>query len=351
MRGTGKKYIRIAWCTQRGEALAKKLTRELSAQTAYVACFRDLDESLTEWAQAGFALHQPLLFIGAVGIALRTVAPLAADKLSDSPVVVMDEAGRYVIPVLSGHMGGANALARTLAGIMDATPVITTATDVHGLFSIDDFARRNGLRIGNREGIRKVSSRLLSGKRIGLRSSASVAPVNFSGEKPKEVELLLEGDSRRADAVITRNPDENSEEDPPLYLIPRDLVLGMGCRKGVTFEKMKEFVFQTIAETNLDGESIQCIASIDRKGEEPGLMMLAQYLGVPFRVYTSEELRIIPDGEFHDSPFVQENMGVGNVCERAAFLASDGGEQILPKTRGDGMTLSIYRREFWNIEW
>lgn len=354
MSGAGKKILRIAWCTRRGEVLAEKFASELSTHTSYVTCFRRNEESLAEWAEAGFALHQPIVFIGALGIAVRTIAPLASDKLTDSPVLVMDEIGRYVIPVLSGHMGGANALAREIAQILDATPVITTATDVNELFSIDDFARRNGLRIGNREGIRKVSSKILTGKSIRLQTDVS---VHFSGEKPEPVMLLADGDKDKerntvkADAVITRNPEMEADDGTPLYLIPRDLVLGLGCRKGVPFNHLKDFVFQILDETGLERSDVRCIASIDRKAEEPGLMMLAQYLGVPFLVYTAEELRAVPDCGFHESSFVRENMGVGNVCERAAYIASEGGRQILPKTQGQGMTLSIYRQNQWHLEW
>lgn len=348
MSGTGKKILRMAWCTRRGEVLAERLACKLSVHTPYVTQFRKAQESLTEWAKAGFDLHQPLVFIGALGIAVRTIAPLADDKLTDSPVLVMDEIGRYVIPVLSGHMGGANALAREIAQILDVTPVITTATDANGLFSIDDFARRNGLRIGNREGIRKVSRKVLSGQSIDLRTSVTAA---FSGEKPESVILLDEDNATQADVVITRDPEMKVTDEALLHLIPKDLVIGMGCRKGVSFDNLKEFVLRTLTDEGLDQSDVRGIASIDRKAEEPGLMMLAQYLGVPFFVYTAEELRNISDENFHDSPFVQKNMGVGNVCERAAFIASDGGQRLLPKTKGEGMTLSIYRQNHWHLEW
>ncbi|MDO4383040.1 MAG: cobalt-precorrin 5A hydrolase [Eubacteriales bacterium] len=345
MSRNGKKYLSVAWCTPGGEALAQRLARKLQeVDSDYIPQFRKEKESLWEWAKGAFSLHQPLLFIGATGIALRTIAPLAVDKLTDSPVLVMEESGHYVIPLLSGHMGGANALARELAEILGATPVITTATDVKGLFSIDDFARRNGLRIGNREGIRRVSGKLLCGKSIGLRPNLN---ARFLRPQPEEVKLLSDADRVKADVVITHNPEMTG----PLYLIPRDLVLGMGCRKDVPFEKLQEFLLQTLADNGLDEANIRCLASIDRKAQEPGLMMLAQYLGVPFRVYTAEELQQASGHEFQESPFVRENVGVGNVCERAAFLASAKGAPVLPKTKGEGMTLSIYRQENWNLEW
>lgn len=158
----GKRYIRIACFTPRGRELAERL---MANWTEYIPLWRRREESPEEWAAEGFRMHQPLLFVGAAGIAIRTVAPLVKDKLQDSPVLVMDEGGRHIIPLLSGHMGGANALARDIGARIGADPAITTATDVNGCFAIDDFARRNGLRIENREAIRRVSGKLLSGKK------------------------------------------------------------------------------------------------------------------------------------------------------------------------------------------
>ena len=107
----GKRYIRIACFTPRGRELAERL---MANWTEYIPLWRRREESPEEWAAEGFRMHQPLLFVGAAGIAIRTVAPLVKDKLQDSPVLVMDEGGRHIIPLLSGHMGGANALARDI---------------------------------------------------------------------------------------------------------------------------------------------------------------------------------------------------------------------------------------------
>ena len=129
---------------------------------------RYVKESLSEWTQAQMQKRRALLFIGACGIAVRAVTPYLQDKLKDSPVLVMDETGRFVIPLLSGHVGGANDLALLLAERTGAEPVITTATDRNGVFAVDLFAGKNRLWIENREGIAKVSSRALSGREITL---------------------------------------------------------------------------------------------------------------------------------------------------------------------------------------
>ena len=112
-----------------------------------------VQESVSVWAGEQMAAHHALVFVGACGIAVRAIAPWITDKLHDSPVLVMDEQGQYVIPLLSGHVGGANELAVRLAGELGAVPVITTATDLHGSFAVDLFAKRNDLWIHNREGL------------------------------------------------------------------------------------------------------------------------------------------------------------------------------------------------------
>ncbi|MEE3398717.1 MAG: hypothetical protein VZR64_04570, partial [Eubacterium sp.] len=133
---------------------------------------RPSDITLQDWVGEAFSMKAPLIFIGAVGIAVRSIASFVTDKLTDSPVIVIDENAKYVIPILSSHVGGAAPLARELALRLGAEAVITTSTDVHSLFSVDSFAVENGLEIINRDGIRKVSTKLLDEGSVKI----SVAP-------------------------------------------------------------------------------------------------------------------------------------------------------------------------------
>lgn len=343
----GKRYIRIVCFTPRGRELAERL---MANWTEYIPLWRRREESPEEWAAEGFRMHQPLLFVGAAGIAIRTVAPLVKDKLQDSPVLVMDERGNHIIPLLSGHMGGANALARDIGARIGADPAITTATDVNGCFAIDDFARRNGLRIGNREAIRRVSGKLLSGKKILLRSTV---PAEFSGRVPENVVLRQRSGGTAEDTSIPDGIIGFPEAEAPkecLTLIPRKLVVGMGCRKGVRFEKLKEFLERVLEDEGLQPEDIRCIASVDRKAGEPGLIQLAQYCRVPYRLFTPAELERV-SGEFPESEFVRRTVGTGNVCHRAAAAAAGGGRVRRGKTAMDGMTLCIVEQEKWHFQW
>ena len=148
--------------TEYGKAVIEKLNTAAAAKgiepaAAYISMrdvcedsgFIKVKESVEEWAAARFEAHEAIIFVGAVGIAVRAIAPSVKDKLSDSPVIVIDDTGSYVIPILSGHVGGADKIAVTIAELIGAQPVITTSTDLHEAFSADVFARENGLKIRN----------------------------------------------------------------------------------------------------------------------------------------------------------------------------------------------------------
>ena len=134
-----------------------------------------------------FELHLPIIFIGATGIAVRSIAPFVKDKLTDSPVIVIDELGQFVIPLLSGHVGGANALAQEISQAIGATPVITTATDINKVFAVDVFAEKNGLRLLDKSKIKTVSSKILKGETIIIKSEIDGVP--FEGVQPDRVKL------------------------------------------------------------------------------------------------------------------------------------------------------------------
>ncbi len=276
-----------------------------------------------------FRKRIPIVYISAMGICVRHIAAFAKDKLMDSPVIVIDERGQFVIPVLSGHVGGGNKLAREIAAAIGGTAVITTATDVNNIFSIDTFAVSNGYRIVNREEIKRVSSRLLDKASARVRISGLGDIVIDSSDNEESVKEKIEG------LLIPRTALSIGAD---IELARRKYVLGVGTRRGRTFDEIKDFVERTVP---IDICDIGHVASVDLKSDEQGLIEYANYLRVPFVVYSAEELLKVP-GEFEESSFVKEKLGVGNVCERAACLASNGGEKILAKTKGDGITVAIY---------
>lgn len=315
-------------------------------------------ESVSEWAGRQWKEGSGLLFIGAAGIAVRAIAPHITDKLHDVPVLVMDEKGGFVIPLLSGHVGGANALAAFFSALMGAVPVITTATDLNHTFAVDLFAKKNQLHIVNKEGIAAVSSRALAGQTVtvsvetGHLKAAEYAiqsgkALETGGKfRPKQVAFVPYPPTAPVSVVVS---SENRTFDTLLLLRPREYILGIGCKKGKTEEELAEFIEEVMAERCLSPDQIAGIASIDVKKEEPGLLAYARKNRLPFKTYSAGELEGIA-GQFAESDFVKEQVGVGNVCERAALAACEGmGTIIVPKQAKNGMTLAVAKRA-WSVK-
>lgn len=330
--------IRVCAFTKQGRQTAEKLLEKMPSLHLK---WRE-NESLQEWTGEAFADHQPILFVGACGIAVRAIAPFVQDKLTDSPVLVMDEKGKHIIPILSGHMGGANELACQLAEAIGAEPVLTTATDVNHIFAVDIFAKKNGLRIENREGIRYVSDKLLRGQQVVVQLDEAFQFQIKETELPEGL-VLSDGQKRSdlsPDLVISLIQNKTRKSPDALYLTVKPYVLGLGCKKGKSLAELRNFVEHHVMEEQI--RDCYAIASIDLKAEEIGLQELAQYYGIPLITYSSEELSQV-EGTFSESDFVKETTGVGSVCERAAVCLGKG-RLLQRKIAEDGMTLAIAER-------
>ena len=326
---TGKDtmQVRIISFTDKGYALGKTIA---SAITEHQAETVPRGTPLSTVCAAAFENREALCFIGAMGIAVRSVAPYLKDKLTDPPVIVTDEAGRYVIPVLSGHIGGANELACTIAAAIGAEPVLTTATDVSGAFSADLFARENGLRIVNREGIAKVASSSLAGKPV---------TICIKDYPPQEHVSVLITDDSDSDSL------NQWKSVSDIVLSPRKYAVGIGCRRGKSFPEIKEFAEEIISEHNIDPADIGAIATIDIKKDEPGLIRLSEYWRVPLITFDASLLSGMK-GDFESSERVREAVGVDNVCERSAAAAAGVNYKlVVKKTVRSGITIAVAARE------
>lgn len=280
--------------------------------------------SLPEICRNAFEGSIPLVFIGAAGIAVRSIAHFVKDKLTDPPVVVIDELGRFAIPLLSGHMGGANELASGIAAACGAVPVITTATDINDAFSVDLFAKENGLGIVNREGIAKVSSSALEGRPV------TISIKNYPPEEP--VDVLISNEQLPGAASIT--------------LCPKRYAVGIGCRRGKTMEEISSIAETVLGEYGISLSETGCIATIDVKKDEEGLRQLSQAWRVPLLTFDAELLAAVP-GSFSSSETVLDAVGVDNVCERAAMLAAGpGAELVVKKTALNGITVAVAEKAY-----
>ena len=273
-----------------------------------------------------FSRTEALIFVGSCGIAVRQIAPHLKGKDRDPAVLVVDELGQFVIPLLSGHIGGANALARTLARQLGAEAVVTTATDLHHKFSPDAWAAEQGFALSSLKEAKAVSAAILEG------------PVPMKSDFP--VEKLprgaVSGESGKIGMYLTCGTAQPFETT--LRLIPRALHLGIGCRRGTSCAAIEAAVGQVLQQHGLDRRAIACAASIDLKAGEPGLLEFGRKNGLELHFYTAEELLQVP-GDFTPSAFVQKVTGVDNVCEQSAMVGAD--RLIVRKTALGGVTVAV----------
>jgi len=303
---------RLISFTDRGQRLAERLAEPLEGQT--LRCGQG--QSLADWTRENFRTGNALVFVGAAGIAVRAIAPYIRSKTTDPAVVVVDEGERFAVPILSGHLGGANDLARKIAALCGAQAVITTATDVNDVFAVDEWARRQGCAVLNPEGIKTVSGALLAGGRVEISTRWPIA-----GEPPEGVTLRL---------------------------VPRIVTLGVGCKRDTSLEAL-EAAFSALLEREKFYEKAVCqVCSIDLKKNEPGLLAFCEQHSLPFVTFSADKLAAV-GGDFPASDFVREVTGVGNVCQRAAVLGS-GGSLIGTRYAANGVTMALAEGPF-ALDW
>lgn len=281
-----------------------------------------------------FAWSDAMVFVGAVGIAVREIAPFIRSKLTDPAVVSMDELGHYVIPLLSGHIGGANDLALSLAEVVEGTPVVTTATDINKKFSVDAWAARKGLAITNLNTAKSVSAEILE------------RPVPLKSDFPLVTELpngVVVAEKGKIGICISCHKEKPFEET--LLLVPPVLHLGIGCRRGTPVEKFREAVDSVLKEYNIHPKAIKQVTSIDIKSNEEGLLAFCKERNLPAVFYTAEQLWEVP-GEFTPSQCVLRHTGVDNVCERSSMIGAE--KLLVEKTIRNGVTVAI-AAEAWEV--
>lgn len=323
--------IAVVSVTEKGRVISEKIADSLSGHSVGRYCFhKHCDnnsqsfDNMGEMTKTLFPENDAIVFVCACGIAVRMIAPLVESKTADPAVVVVDDMGKYAISLLSGHLGGANRLSEIVAAAIDAQPVITTSTDIGGTFSPDSFAAANNLIISDLRCAKEIAAALTNGENVALYSDFPLKnkPALFSEIAEKGVCI---SDSEKKPFPMTLN------------LIPRNIVLGIGCKKGTSREVISEFAGRTLGAAGIDIRRVCAVASIDLKKNESGLLDFCKSLGVPLRTFTAEELSGVR-GEFSASEFVSSVTGVDNVCERSAVLA--GGELILRKCAENGVTVA-----------
>ena len=328
--------VSIIAFTDNGMEIAYELFNSLSQDDLNDVNFTRCGKgALSTWTEEHFSQSDALVFIGAIGIAIRAIAPYIKAKTKDPAVVVVDELGQFSIPILSGHIGGANELAMEISDILGSIPVITTATDINNIFAIDTWAKGQGLHILNPECIKLVSSKLLKGESIHIKTDYEI-----KGNVPNNVYLNdLDDSDSDYDVKISHKIEENDYGKDILLLIPQIITVGIGCRKDISFENIEKSILNILKSENYHILALNSIASIDKKSNEKGILEFAKKYELPFNTYSAEELNSL-EGDFTKSEFVKSVVEVDNVCERSAVFESNG-KLIRRKDTCDGRGVTV----------
>lgn len=331
---------------QLGRVLARELGGELFVSERLADAFGVLSfKSLVPFVAVNFTRYSKHVFITAAGIAVRSIAPLLRGKDRDPAVVAVDQRGRYAISLVSGHLGGANDLARSVAAITAGHAVVTTATDTEDLPSLDTMAQECGLAIANLGAVKHANLALLAGEKVQV-----FDPENWLRLRTQracsvpvlaEHFILLESAEQWAAGApgVFVTHEVKKPQEKMLVLNPPCLVVGVGCRRGVPVDEILAFIRQVLCENNLAEASIIGLASITAKQDEQGLLDAACELGVGLFFYEPEELSAVTVP--NPSERVVERMGVPSVCEAAAILQSGAQKLLVQKQKNGKVTVAV----------
>ena len=273
-----------------------------------------------------FSEYKSIIFITAVGIAVRAIAPYIKTKDVDPCVLVIDEGSDFVIPILSGHLGGGNELAQDISQSIGAYPLITTSSDISGKIAVDTLAQKINGKLESLESAKKVTSLIVAGERVSIK-----VPQNIEDSNPSGVIVV----SNREKIEITQ-------------IIPKNISIGIGCKKDTPKEKIIEIIEEVLEKLNISKKALGIIGTVDIKKDEIGIIESARHFNVPLKIISRDEIKKIED-KFETSDFVRKTIGVGAVSAPCSILASTKkGDILIEKFRKDGVTISVYEEETKN---
>jgi len=327
--------------------------------------------------------YQAVILLLPVGAAVRLIAPYLRDKHRDPAVVCVDEAGRFVVSLVSGHVGGADRLAEAVARVLGATPVVTSGSHVTGTLAVDLLGRELGWKLeADPVAVTRASAAVVNGDPVGVYQSAGETDWR-SGDEPLPGNLTIYpslaslGDSSNSAVLLISDESDPfagkgktleqafASKNMVLYR-PRTLMVGMGCRRGVPVAELEGLLVDTFRENNLALNSLACIATADLKQDEPGLLALTEKYGVPRVCYSSDQLNaVFPPGMPESSGASRVTveparhvwgltrsekahslLGIWGVAEPAAILASGSDALLVPRHKGARATVAVARKNY-----
>ena len=331
--------IAIISVSKKGQELAFDLKNKLDSDSTIIKC--DLyHKNVKECFPILFYEYDAIIAVMASGILIRSVAPLVESKVTDPAVINIDDNGQFVISALSGHLGGANELAGKVAGLIDATPVITTSTDVNKKLGIDVLAKDLYLSIDNTKEILHFNKAILEGHEISL----TVNPdMNFDYLFDYLNNVTLE-----INVSIEYSPKVNTDEihvsfdEHELTLKERKIVVGIGCRRGKECRFIYDGLKKSLNDLKISHSRVNLLASAEIKKDEKGILELSEKLNIPVEFVEIDKLKLFESSDVSKSEFVYSKFGIYGVCEPSALImAGFDSELIYKKTSYDGVTIAV----------
>ncbi len=323
--------VAIITITKNSQDLADKILEDLKEDPTIFGV--DIfNKNVKKTLESIFNKYDCIIGIMATGIMVRNICSLTKNKIEDPAVLVIDDAGKHVISLLSGHFGGANEIAKKIAGITGADPVITTATDVHGKIGIDSLAKKYYLSINNPKKVKVINSALVHDNNPEL-----LVPPQFGFilDDP-QVKISYNG------FKSNNNDFKVSFDDTEVILNPEKLVVGIGTRKNISKENIEKAVKMALNILELPIERIDMVSTGEMKKNEMGIIETASEFGVSLEIIPITELKNFNCGECTKSPFVREKFGIWGVCEPSALIAAGKNSKLIfKKTSFDGVTIAV----------
>jgi len=285
--------------------------------------------------------YRGIIFVSAVGIAVRAIAPHLKSKWTDPAVLVVDEEGRFVVSLLSGHWGGGNSLALEAARVIGATPVVTTASDLRGIRSPEIFARECGFSLEKPENLPWVSTALLEGEKVVYVVEEGLEDIVLRHLQCENQVLSPRISPDDQAVVFVTDRLITTPAVPHIVLRPRRLVLGVGMRRGISYQKLLSAIEAFLQKKGFALGGIGRIATVEIKRDEKALLELAENLSLPISFFSVTELREVAF-RFPASRIVEQTLGVGSVARPGAFLASGGGQER-GYEKGEGLSLALFQ--------
>ena len=325
--------------SDKGQKLASALKDKMDSDSTIIKC--DLyHKNVKKYFPVLFYEYDAIIAIMASGILIRSIAPLVESKVTDPAVVNIDDNGKFVISTLSGHLGGANDLANKIAVLIDATPVITTSTDVNKKLGIDVLAKDLYLSIDNTKEILFFNKAILEGRNI----SFTVNPnKNF-----KYLFEYLNNVTLEINVLISYSSEVDTDEihvcldEHKIVLKERKIVVGIGCRRGKECEFIHDGLKKSLDDLKILPSRVNMLTSAEIKKDEKGILDLSEKLNIPVRFVEIDKLKLFESSDVSKSEFVYSKFGIYGVCEPSALImAGFDSKLIYKKTSYDGVTIAV----------